>query len=105
MNECDSMITFNLNKIKPYYKENTISSFNDVIESYYNYCDCNVFNDLRCPCCNRKGTLFFYKKYDRNFSYIENDTRIDSVISITVLECKYCKKCNNKQNKEKYNYL
>lgn len=95
------MITFNTNKIKPHFEKNktknTTSPFTILINSYDNYCDCNMFNDLRCPCCNKKNTLSFHKKYPRNFSYIENGVKIDTVIYITVLECKYCKKCNNKQ--------
>lgn len=91
------MITFNIKKIKINSQENTISHFNALIDSYNNYCDCNIFNDLKCPCCNNKGTLSFHKKYQRNFSYIDNGVKVDTIIYITVLECKHCKKCNNKQ--------
>lgn len=91
------MITLNSNKIKPFLAENNSTIIDILIMSYNNYIDCNSFNDLKCPCCKMKGTLSFHKYYNRNICYIENDIKIDRVIYIAVLECKYCKECNNEQ--------
>ena len=91
------MITLSLNKIKPQINSNQPITVKSLVKDYYNYCDCNAFDDLKCPCCKMKGTLFYHKKYERNLTYMEEDEVIDMVISITVLVCKNCVENNNKQ--------
>lgn len=93
----DSMITFSLNKCNSFFDINSENSFECIFNSYNTYVNCNIFDDLRCPCCKNKGVLSFHKTYPRNFSYIENDNKIDVLLDIAVLKCEHCTKCNNKQ--------
>ena len=63
---------------------------------YYNYCDCNNFSNLVCPLCKTKN-LVFYKTYERNLSFLENDKVINIKVSIIVCKCNHCAKFKDKQ--------
>lgn len=96
------MISINSEKIKYTLTNITQISMMDIINGYYNYIDCNNFDDLECPCCKHKSTLTFHKRYSRNITYIENELVVDTTIDIAVVLCSYCK---SKGNKQKYHAL
>ena len=63
---------------------------------YYNYCDCNDYSNLRCPCCSNKS-LTFHKKYQRNLTYYYNGKVFDITIDIAVCKCNHCSKISGRQ--------
>lgn len=97
MNGCDSMISLNINKINTFDYENCESTLEILISYYYNYCKCNYFEDLKCPNCNKKGTLHSYKTYERNLSIMEGNEKKNIIITILVLKCDHCSKDKNNQ--------
>lgn len=91
------IITWNLKK----YKSNIQLDINDdpikyEVKKYYNYCNCNQLNDLKCPCCG-KCSLSFHKRYERNLVYYYNRKMNNIVINITVLKCSECSKIKGNQ--------
>ena len=90
-----SMITLNLSKIKSNFQLSGFDPIEYAIKGYYNYCDCNDFNDLKCPCCG-KHSLSFHKTYERNLSYYYNGMH-NTIINIAVCECEHCSKIEGNQ--------
>lgn len=72
------------------------------IKYYYNYVDCNSFDNLTCPCCKKKGYLQYHKRYERNLIYYEDNHLIEAKIEICVVICKNCK---NNGERQKYHAL
>lgn len=91
------MILLSKEKVKPYFEINNESAIDILIKGYYNYCNTNLFNDLKCPCCKKTGLLHFHKTYERNIIYMVDDEIVEDTINITVLVCEHCKKNNNCQ--------
>lgn len=90
------MITLNIKKINNNIE---ISSNNPVeygIKCYYNYCDCNNYSDLKCPCCKNKS-LSFHKTYERNLTYYFNKSIYNVIINIAVCKCNHCSKIEGNQ--------
>ena len=90
------MISINLNKINPYFKENEPITIENIIKAYDNYRDCNDFGDLICPLCKNKS-LKFHKTYERNLTYYINNELVNIKINIIVCKCNHCTKAHNKQ--------
>lgn len=91
-----SMITLNLSKIKSNVQLNTLNPFEYAIKRYYNYCDCNNFQNLKCPCCGNHS-LYFYKTYERNLTYYYDGIIHNIIINITVCKCEHCSKIEGNQ--------
>lgn len=90
------MITLGINKIKLNMQILGKNSIEQAIYSYYNYCDCNDYSNLCCPCCGNKS-LTFHKKYQRNLTYYNNVEVFDITIDIAVCICNHCSKIPGKQ--------
>ncbi len=91
------IITYNSKK----YKSNIQIGIDDdpikyEVKRYYNYCDCNDFSDLKCPCCG-KHSLSFYKTYERHLTYYYKKKMNNIIIIITVCKCEECSKIKGKQ--------
>ena len=90
------MITLNIDKIKSNEQILDKDPMICAINSYYNYCDCNDFSNLKCPLCGNK-CLTHHKTYERHLTYFRNNQRIDIIITITVCKCEHCYKTKAKQ--------
>ena len=90
------MITLGIDKIKSNMQILGKNSVEQVVYDYYNYCDCNDYSNLRCPCCGNK-LLSFHKKYERNLTYYYNGEIFDITIYIAVCKCNHCSKVAGKQ--------
>ncbi len=66
------------------------------VKMYYHYCDCNNFNNLKCPCC-RKCLLSFHKRYERNLVYYYNGKVNNITVNIAVCKCEECSKIKDRQ--------
>ena len=91
------MIAYNSKK----YKSNIQIGIDDdpikyEVKKYYNYCDCNLFTDLKCPCCGH-CSLSFHKQYERNLLYYYNGKMNFITIYITVCKCEECSKIKGRQ--------
>ena len=53
-----NIITLNLSKIKSNIQLHGFNPIEYAINSYYNYCDCNSFKDLKCPCCGNHSLTY-----------------------------------------------
>ena len=91
-----NIITLNLSKIKSNIQLHGFNPIEYAINSYYNYCDCNDYSDLRCPCCGNHS-LTYHKVYDRNLTYHYKDKMYNVIIKITVCKCEHCSKIKGKQ--------
>lgn len=99
---CDaSMITLNIDKIKSNMQILGRNPIEQAIYAYYNYCDCNDYGNLKCPCCGNKS-LTFHKKYERNLTYYYNKEVINIIINITVYKCNHC---SNIPGRQKYHAI
>ena len=67
-----------------------------IVKIYYHFCDCNNFNNLKCPCCGKR-LLSFHKRYERNLVYYYNGKMNNIIVNITVCKCKECSKTKGKQ--------
>ena len=83
------MITLNINKIKSNIQILGRNPIEQAIYAYYNYCDCNDYSNLKCPCCGNKS-LSFHKKYERNLTYYYNGEMFNVTIKIVVCKCNHC---------------
>ncbi len=126
--ESDNMITFNNKLSNSIFDKNTniidnLNNFSNIIEvihinkldfqitsnilkdikEYENYIKANDFSDLKCPLCKHDNVLHYHKEYQRDLIFQINDNEIISKITITVLECSYCKKMN--KGKQLYHAL
>ena len=90
------MITLNIDKIKSNLQILGRTPIEQAIYNYYNYCDCNDYNNLKCPCCGNKS-LSFHKKYQRNLVYYFNGEVFDITIDIAVCKCNHCSKIQGRQ--------
>ena len=96
-----NIITLNLDKIKSNIQLQGFNPIEYVINSYYNYCDCNSFSDLKCPCCGNHS-LKFHKIYNRNLTYYYNGKMYNVIIKITVCICEHC---SNIKGNQKYHAI
>lgn len=91
-----NIITLNINKIKSNLQLSGLNPIEYAINCYYNYCDCNNYNDLKCPNCNNHS-LSFHKTYERNLTYYYNKKVYNIIINITVCKCDHCSKTESTQ--------
>ena len=73
------------------------------IEAYEEINKVNDYSFCKCPLCKKENTTIYHKSYERNIILHINGYEIIGKISLTVLECKYCKECN--KNKQHYHAL
>ena len=91
------MITLNLNNFKSVVQlEVDDDPIKCAIKNYYNYCDCNDFKKLKCPCCGNHS-LSFHKTYERNLVYYYNRKMNSIIVNIRVLKCSECSKIKGNQ--------
>ena len=90
------MITLSINKIKLNMQILGKNPIEQAIYAYYNYCDCNDYSNLKCPCCGNKS-LTFHKKYVRNLTYYNNSEVLDITIDIAVCKCNHCSQIAGRQ--------
>lgn len=76
----------------------TESSILNDIKDYENYAISNDFKDLKCPLCKHDNVLHYHKEYQRNITFNIDNYEVNAKISITVLECSYCKNNTDKQH-------
>ena len=94
------MITLCIDKIKSNMQILGRNPIEQAIYAYYNYCDCNDYSNLKCPCCGNKS-LSFHKKYKRNLVYYFNGKVFDITIDIAVCKCNHC----SKKGRQKYHAI
>ena len=94
------MITLNLNNFKSVVQ---LEVDDDPIKCAIknNYCDCNDFKKLKCPCCG-KNSLNFHKTYERNLTYYYKGKMNNIIINITVCKCSECSKIKGSQKYHAY---
>ena len=93
------MITLDIKEIKSNSNLDVCENENPIeygIKSYYNYCDCNIYTNLKCPSCG-KHTLSFHKTYKRNLTYCYKNQVHNITVDILVVKCNHCSKIKGKQ--------
>lgn len=76
-----------INKVNNKFNNSNILLY---IKAYENITNSNDFNFCNCPNC-KHNSMKFYKSYQRNIIFYFNEYEIVAKISLTVLECSFCK--------------
>lgn len=119
------MITYKCNNNNKYFykNNNNLENFSNILEiisinETNNYTESNILNtikeyeiftkvndysDLKCPLCKHDNIFHYHKTYKRNFIFNMWNYEVNAILTITVLECSYCK--NNNKGKQLYHSL
>lgn len=105
-----STIKYNIHSLKDFSSilhvqsirkvDNVSASFDILylIKAYEISIQMNDFDNLKCPLCRHKYAFCYHKEYTRNIIFYVDQYEITAKIYITVLECSFCKQCQEAQH-------